>query len=123
MEDRPVDIRRFEAVQLLSIFVGLIHGFAVRGAIEPVFSALIGVTLTLLISRRRKNWARWTLLVMFLIGMAVIIAGSFFGITQEAFSKVYPVLTVIVWALQLVALVLLFTPQSTNWLRSAPARA
>jgi len=60
---------------------------------------------------------------MFLIGMAVIIAGSFFGITQEAFSKVYPVLTVIVWALQLVALVLLFTPQSTNWLRSAPARA
>jgi peptidoglycan/LPS O-acetylase OafA/YrhL len=123
MEYRPLDIQRFEALQLLTVLVGLIHGFAVRGAIEPIFGALIGVTLTLLISRGRKNWARWTLLVLFVLGAALIIVGSFFGITQEAFSKVYPLLTAVVWIMQAVALVLLFTPQSSNWLRSAPASA
>src|SRR5438552_143663 len=121
MEDRPLDIRRFETLQLTSAFVGLIRGFAIgrQGVIGPIFSALITITLTLLISRGRKNWARWTLLVMLVIGIAFIVVGSFFGVTQEALSLVYPVLTLVVWLLQIVALALLFTPQSTDWLRSA----
>lgn len=125
MEERPLDIRRFETLQLTSAFVGLIHGFAIgrEGLFGPIFSTLIAVTLTLLISRGRKNWARWTLLVMVVIGVVLIVVGTFFGLTREALSTVYPVLTVIVWLLQIVALALLFTPQSTNWLRSAPAKA
>jgi cytochrome c oxidase subunit IV len=121
MEDRPLDIRRFETLQLVSAFVGLIHGFAIRreGIFASTFGALVTVTLTLLISRGRKNWARWTLLVMAVTGAALIVVGSFLGLTQEALATVYPVLTALVWLLQIVALALLFTPQSTNWLRSA----
>ena len=125
MEIRPVDIQRFEILQLASAFVGLIHGFAIgRDAIfDAIFGAVINVTLTLLVSRGRKNWARWTLLVMAVIGVTLMIAGSFFGITQAALAQVYPVVTVLVWAMTAVALALVFTPQSTNWLRSAPAKA
>jgi len=125
MEDRPLDIRRFETLQLSAAFVGLIHGFAIgrEGLFGPIFSTLISVTLTLLISRGRKNWARWTLLVMAVVGAALLVVGSFFGLTQEALATVYPVLTVLVWLLEIVALALLFTPQSTSWLRSAQAKA
>jgi cytochrome c oxidase subunit IV len=124
MEDRPLDIQRFELLQLTCVFVGLIHSFAVGlfGVIGPIFSALISVTLTLLISRGRKNWARWALLVMFLIGVAGLVVGSFFGLTQRAWAVGYPALTILTWLLQIAALTLLFTSKSDSWLRSKPAQ-
>jgi hypothetical protein len=125
MEDRPLEIQRFELLQLVSVFVSLIHGFSIGrdGILSSVFGGLIAVTLTLLVSRGRKNWARWTLLVMIVIGALSIIVGMFFGITQAAFAEVYPVLAAVVWIMQIVALALAFTPQSTHWLRSAQAQA
>jgi hypothetical protein len=125
MNDRPLDIKCFEALALTSVFVGLVHGLAigVEGILAPIFSALISATLTLLVSRGRKNWARWTLLALVVIGVVGILAGSFFGVTQEAISMVNPVLTAVTWLLQIVALALLFTPQSSNWLRFERAKA
>src|SRR5438270_11516805 len=92
----PVNIRRFEVLQLVSIFAGLIHtlvdgtlignvvraasgnagggsrgyvvGSAIGAAIGYVVGVAIFIALTLLVSRRRKNWARWTVFVFFVLG-------------------------------------------------------
>jgi FtsH-binding integral membrane protein len=123
MEDRPPYIRAFETLQLASAFVGLIHGFAIGQVFVAIFGAVITITLTLLISRRRKNWARWTLFGTWALGLAMVVAGLFIGITQEALSTTYPVLTALVWLMQTVALALLFTPQSARWLRPDQSKA
>lgn len=72
------------------------------------------VTLTLLASRRRKNWARWVLLTMFAFGIALMIWQ-----VKAVFSMGYPLLTALVTVMQAIALVLLFTPQSAAWFRAA----
>jgi hypothetical protein len=120
MQDRPLDIRRFETLQLIAAFVGLVHGWASGqlGVLGPVFSTVLAITLTLLVSRYRKNWARWTLLTFFVLGVVVLFVGLFFGLTQKAFSVTYPALTAIAWLLSTVALGLLFTRESNAWLRS-----
>ena len=128
MDDRPLAIRRFETLQLASVAIALINRFAVgkEGVFGPVFDALIVVTLTLLISRRRKNWARWTLLVFFIVGIVFLAAASFFGLAQEALAETHVstsnwLLAGVVWLMQGAALALVFTPQSASWLRSAHA--
>lgn len=125
MADPPDDIRRFEMLQLASAFIGLIHGFATgaQSVFASIFGAFVTIALTLLVSRARKNWARWTLVVFVVFGVALIIWGIFVGLTQEALSKVYPAITALVWVMQAVALVLVFTPQSSSWLRSARSQA
>jgi cytochrome c oxidase subunit IV len=123
MEDRPLDIRRFETLQFAAAFVGLVHGFAIGfGIFRSVLGAAVAIALTLLVSRYRKNWARWTLLFLFVIGVAGLVVGLFFGITQKATSTVYPALTVLAWALSALAVVLLFTPKSDAWLRLTGAK-
>ena len=124
MEDRPPYIRAFETLQLASAFVGLIHGFAAgQGLFAPISGTVITITLTLLISRGRKNWARWILVGTWVLGLALVFAGLFIGVTQEALSKTYPVLAALVWLMQGAALALLFTPQSARWLRPDQSKA
>lgn len=119
MAGAPLHIRRFETLQLASIFIGLIDGFANGGGLfDAIFGAAVMVALTLLVSRGRKNWARWVWLVMFVLGSAFMIWTA-----PTVFALSYPVITVAVTLMQTVALVLLFTPQSANWLRTNPAQA
>lgn len=138
MVGTPRNIRRFEVIQLASIFVGLIHGlvdgsliFSVVGAINnganaALIGSLVGAAigyvaglailtaLTLLVSRCRKNWARWALLLFNLLGLAFVVWEEQ---VRAIFSSDYPVATALVWLMQAVALVLVFTPQSGHWLR------
>jgi hypothetical protein len=124
MDDHPPYVRAFETLQLASAFVGLIHGFATgHGLFVPIFGAVSTITLTMLVSRGRKNWARWTLLGLWVLGLALIVAGIFMGVTQEALSRTYPVLTALVWVMETAALALLFTPQSARWLRPDQSKA
>lgn len=124
MEDRPPYIRVFETLSLASAFVGLIQAFAIgQGLFDAIFGALITITLTLLVSRRRKNWARWTILVTWVLGLALVVAGTFMGVTQDVLSTGYPVLTALVWIMQTAALALLFTPQSARWLSPDQSKA
>ena len=116
----PRDIRRFETIQLVSIAVGLIHAFATfkGGALDAIIGAVITVALTLLVSRRRQNWARWVLLAMFLFGAAFMV-----WFAKAILSAGYPAVTLLVTLMQTVALAMLFTRQSSDWLRhkSSPA--
>ena len=130
MEDRPLDIRRFETLQLASVVIAMINAFSIgkEGVFGPVFDAIFVVTLTLLISRGRKNWARWALVAFFVAGIVFLVVASFFGLIHEALSGMHLstgnfLLAALVWLMQVVALALVFTPQSADWLRSAHAPA
>ena len=116
----PPDIRRFEALQITSIIVGLINQSAASsdGLIDSVIGAVLMLVLTLLVSRRRKNWARWVLLVTFVLGTAFMLWNA-----ATVFALGYSFLTVAVTVLQAVALGLLFTNRSSNWLRNRPSTA
>ena len=149
MSDPPRNIRRFEVLSLASAFVGIIHtvvdgslvgdivkaegsslvgaakghalGATIGAAIGNVVGVGIFILLTLLVSRGRKNWARWTLAVVQLSGAAFV---AWQGLTRTmdslddspAKALAGSLATTLVWLMQIVALVLVFTPQSTRWL-------
>ena len=120
MTDAPLHIRRFETLQLASIVVGLIHQFAVidGGIFDAIMGAAIMIALTLFVSRRRKNLAKWLLLGMFVFGAAFMAWNA-----PTVFALGYPAITLAVTLMQAIALAFLFTPQSADWLRrsSSPA--
>ena len=120
MNDAPLNVRRFEVLQLASIFIGLIHQFAVTdgGIFAPIAQAAILVGLTMLVSRRRKNWARWVLLGFFGLGAAFMIWNA-----AAVLALGYPVITLTVTLMQTAALALLFTPQTARWLCADPSPA
>jgi hypothetical protein len=115
----PANVRRFEALSLASIILGLIHAFAVSigGHANAILTAFVMGALVLLASRGRRNWARWTLLVIFGLGSALMVWQA-----RAVFSNGYPLLTAAVTLLQAVAIFLLFTPQSTVWFRKMRPR-
>jgi hypothetical protein len=78
--------------------------------------AFIG--LTLLVTRGRRNWARWVLLAVYVLGVAFEI-----WTWQAILTAGHPVITLASVVLRGAALVLAFTPQSTAWLRTAPRPA
>ncbi len=119
MTEAPSHIRLFERLQLTSIFFGLIHGFAIGDEVfGGIFGAAMMVAFTLLVSRGRKNWARWVWLVMFVFGAAFMIWNA-----PIVFALGFPAITVAVTLMQAFALILIFTPQSANWLRANAAQA
>lgn len=94
----------------------VIHGDLLGAALD----AVVLLALTLLVSRRRKNWARWALLVLFLLGVAFMAWNA-----PKLFVFGYPavVVALVVTLMNALAVVLLFTPESSNWLRTAPSPA
>lgn len=138
----PLNIRRFELLQFVSFFVGVVGtlvdgtlvgnivraaggnlvgaargkalGAAIGAAIGSVAGLAIFIALTLLVSRRRKNWARWALLIFQMFGFVFAL---WQGVSQAIFSQPYALVTALSWLIQAVALVLVFTPQSGQWLR------
>jgi hypothetical protein len=119
-EGIPSSIRYFEVLSCTSFVIGFIHAFMVTGEVlaESMFAALIPLGLTLLVSRRHKNWARWALTVLFVLGMAFSALNFRFLLTAG-----YPVITLAVFLLQGVGLALLFTSQSSSWLRKRQSAA
>jgi len=142
MVGTPVNIRRFEVLQLVSSFLdviltlvggtlignvvraassnlvgaarGRVMGAAIGAAIGYVVGVAIFIALTLLVSRGRKYWARWVLLVFQMSGLVFVV---WQGQARTMFSAGYPLATALVWLMQAVALMLVFTPQSGRWLR------
>ena len=122
MIDTPLNIRRFETLQIVSIAVGLINGFAVIQGhlLNAIVSAVVVLALTLLVSRRRKNWARWALLGLFVLGAAF---AAWNAPTLFTFGYTAAAIALTVDLMNAVAVILLFTPESANWLRSTPSPA
>lgn len=116
----PLHIRLFESLQLASIFIVLIVGFAMDNRVfEACFGAAMMVALTLLVSRGRKNWARWVWLAMIVLGGALVISDATTIFARS--TAVTIAIALLQTLLQAVGLVLLFTPQSSDWIRGNPA--
>lgn len=100
--------------------MGLVHYFVVfdDGLFGMLFNAAIMAGLTLAVSRKRWNWARWVLTVLFALGLAMML-----WMRADVLSIGYPVVTIGVAVLQAIALALLFTRQSSRWLRKEPVSA
>ena len=108
----PSNIRLFERLQITSIVIGMVHAFAASQAVlDPIWIAALMVALTLWVSRKRSNFARWLLLVFFLGGLILMLMYP-----SAIWAQGYPVITIGVAVLQALALALLFTKQSNDWL-------
>jgi hypothetical protein len=114
MTKPPRNVRYFEALMIISLAVGLIHQLVVTsgGLVAAIAVAAPLLTLTLLVSRRRQNWARWTLAGIFLLGLALTAIDM-----RSLFGMSYPLITIGVALLQTVGMALLFTRQSSDWFR------
>ena len=119
-EARPPSILWFERLSLASLLLGLINVVVDPTSIWPfvIFSDGITITLILLVSRGRKNWARWVLGTMFALGFIFMI-WQFRALMAEAI----PLVTLGVTVLQIVGLIMLFTPQSSAWFRNRKSLA
>jgi hypothetical protein len=116
MADAPPDIRRFETAQIVLMVLALIYSFTINH--EPLidtFVICLFIGLTFLVSRGRKNWARWLLLAIYVLGVLVEIWNW-----RLILAAGHPVIVAASVVLRGAALVLAFTPQSTAWLRTAP---
>lgn len=120
---RPRSVAVFEALYLLTILISFVQaalGWRQATAIASpalvvtvqVITIVILLTLVLLISRRRQNWARWVLVVLFVIGLPalarIVMSGQLPGSLW---------ITIVQTVLQLVALAMLFTPPAQEWFR------
>jgi hypothetical protein len=116
-EPTPSSIRTFETLQILSVVIGLVH-VAIIGDLG-IWDAVVMVgpllALTLLVSRKRKNWAKLALAVLFVGGMVFMIA-----MRDQVFVQGYPLATLVVTVLQGVALGLLYTKSASSWLTLRP---
>jgi hypothetical protein len=118
MKERPVAVLCFEILILLSTGIGLVLQIIVsyKDSLFAFIGAAITTTLALLISRGRKNWARWLLVCLFLPG-----AASMVWDISGTLAAGYPVLTIGIALLQALGLALLFTRQSSEWVRNKPS--
>ena len=132
MEGAPRDIQRFETAQLVLIFVGLLSSFTANqpqaDAVGDAFGmgVLVGtvvalgvviVGLTLLVTRKRQNWARWVLLAFF-VGGVLLHVWSWVILAPR-----HPLMDFASLVLRGAILALAFTPQSTEWLRTSTRHA
>jgi hypothetical protein len=72
-----------------------------------------------LIARRRANWARWALLIMFLAGMVFYIPTLGQMLRTSPLSAI---LSIIQYFIEGLALYLVFTGNAVAWFRAQPAK-
>ena len=120
---RPAPIIWFERLYLAGLlisafYMGPILRAAGSGSISPLF--LIGIVafgfglpllLTLLVSRRRNNIAKWLLVGLFGLAVALTVYGQ-----MDSSDWGWSASGLAIWALQAVAIALLFAPSSRAWL-------
>jgi hypothetical protein len=122
MTDAPWSIKWFETVQIVSVMIGLINGFAVihDDILGSVVSALVVMGLTFLVSRGRKNWPRWVFLGMLALGVPWM---AWNATTMLAYGYFPAAIAVGVTLMNAVAVVLLFTPESAKWVQTSASTA
>jgi hypothetical protein len=120
----PRTVRNSERLLYLSVLIGIIVAtldfvilrqersppLVVGSAVGAAAGALaLLCLLTWMSARRRKNWARWSLLVLCVLGLGILINGL--GGTSVAAE----LLTVLQKITQFVALVFIFSGESDAW--------
>ena len=119
-EIRPQSIRWFEGLSIGSLLLALIN-VVFDPNINWIFAVVLDgivITLILLVSRGRKNWARWLLAVLFALGLLSMILTLRATLAEEN-----PAITLAFSLLLAAGLLLLFTPQSSAWFRKSTSLA
>ena len=124
----PPNVARFEQLMYLSLGISVVavsldyrpsQLSPLGGVLIPLVEAILFVISILLIwqaARRHANWARWVLLILFVVAVPLQIA--FLNETLKN-SLVAGVLEVVSFFLQGVALYLVFTGNATPWFKKA----
>ena len=79
--------------------------------------ALNGAVMIWLIARKRQNWARWTFLVLFVIGLPLSVPQLLATFQTSALSAVLGLVQLL---LQVYAFFLIFTGNAKDWFRKTP---
>jgi len=133
----PRNVVRFERLIYVSLVIGLIAAladFSRLTSLGPILSIIAGnvaglaamVLLTWLIARRRKNWARWVLLALYVIGLPFVLGGLFIsevGDVKVGRANLFVMSLVALQAIaQAAALVYVFSGEARAWFsgRGAP---
>jgi hypothetical protein len=121
----PRSISVFEGLMLGSLLIGTVisamtyneavsQAAAVVVTIIEIFVLLLMLFLVLLVSRKRSNVAKWVLIIVWLLGLVVYIPAAAHFLT----TGIVGFLFVAQPTMQAVALYMLFTPDSKQWLQS-----
>lgn len=127
---RPAEIVWFERLMLVTLALGLLHGvllvptsrFGVGPALALIVPSIVVfalfVSLTLLVSRRRSSVAKWLLIALMALVLAIsirqLVSSLFFGILVITLAQTLG---------QFLALALLFTSTSRRWFRREQPQA
>jgi len=118
----PRDLRRFEALQIISTIAGFAHQIALHpeSYLNGAVSSALVLMLTVTVTRGRMKWPLWILVGFYVLGILGLVyfyrIGAFFSLGSWL---IVACLTVS----QAVALALAFTRQSSEWLDRKPAHA
>jgi hypothetical protein len=126
----PLNVARFEQLMYLSLGIGAIvtmlrwnQTVALAGPVGGASFVLFVDTFVLafmvlfiwLVARRHKNWARWSLLITFILGLPA----GLLALGSMPFHPIAGVLSLAQVALQAIALILIFTGSARAWFRPA----
>ena len=128
----PSNVARFEQLMYLALVIGLFdsaltwnHNVALAGKLGGVYFVLFGqafvfvfiVLFIWLVARRRKNWARWLMLVLFVLGLP-----PYFGGLHRLlnFEPVAGALSLVGFLVQVIALSLIFSGNARDWFKTTP---
>jgi hypothetical protein len=120
----PSNVVRFERLMYLSLASSVIwptfrwyaHGLVLIEVLGNVLSLVFMASFIWLAARRRKNWARWVLLVVFIFsthGYLRILLPHWRAHGPDAFALGLAVQI----PAQLVALILIFTGNARDWFK------
>lgn len=123
---RPREIVLFERIMFGTLLLGVIKSYLSWDqlvALAPAAVVIGGQTLiialmaglTLLVSRRRSNIAKWVLVALFVLGLPAVAKLASDGLLMGS-----TVLTILQIIGQVVAYGLLFTTASRGWLNKQP---
>lgn len=126
---RPTEIAWFERIVIATLVLGALNSWlawpqlvALGGTAflitVQVFTLGIILLLTLLISRRGSNVAKWISVALFVLGLPFSIQDLAAGTALGS-----PIISIAQLAAQAVAFALLFTPASRRWFNRAALRA
>ena len=127
---RPSNVVRFEQLIYLALVVGEIQ-FLVRwyrrlasapwheAALTLSFNLLncvADVLLIWLVARRGKNWSRWLMLVLYVLGIPFpLFVWLRFGLGWQHVNPVFKALFCLQWLAPVVAFYLIFTGNAREW--------
>jgi hypothetical protein len=124
----PSNVARFEQLMYLSLGIGVIVSVLQFSYLESqagigfilfvqAFVLALFLLFIWLIARRRANWARWTFLVIFLLGLIPYMLNVVALLQRSPLSAG---LNLIQLVLQALALYLIFTGNAVDWFKKSP---